>query len=69
MINLAREVVGERSVKVVEYLYKKKDISEFEISKQLKMEVNDARSILYKLFNHNLVSYIRRKDKVKGWYI
>ncbi|MBW2988122.1 hypothetical protein KY318_01310, partial [Candidatus Woesearchaeota archaeon] len=56
-------------VKVVEYLYKKKDISEFEISKQLKMEVNDARSILYKLFNHNLVSYIRRKDKVKGWYI
>ncbi len=69
MMDLAKRVVGEASVLVSEYLYKKKDISEFEISKKLKIEVNDARSILYKLFNYNLVTYIRRKDRVKGWYI
>jgi transcription initiation factor TFIIE subunit alpha len=69
MLTLARNVVGEPAVTVAEYLFKKKDISEFEISKALKIEVNMARSILYRLFNHNLVSYIRRKDKVKGWYI
>ena len=69
MMKLILNVVGEGGVLVAEYLYKKKDISEFEISKKLKIEVNAARSLLYKLFNHNLVTYIRRKDKVKGWYI
>ncbi len=69
MKQFAKRIVGEAAVPVVDYLYKKKDISEFEISKHLKIEVNEARSILYRLFNYNLVTYIRKKDKIKGWYI
>lgn len=69
MFSLAGEVVGEEALGIIDYLWKKADISEFQIAKDLKMEVNMVRSILYKLNNHNLVTYIRRKDKEKGWYI
>ncbi len=69
ILELVHDVVGEPAVLVVEYLWGKQDISEFQIAKDLKFEVNFIRSILYKLNNHNLVSYIRRKDKEKGWYI
>jgi len=69
MYNLAHEVVGERAVLIIAYLQGKADISEFQVAKDLKSEVNAVRSILYKLNNHNLVTYIRKKDKEKGWYI
>lgn len=69
MFDLVHQVVGESAVLVINYLFRKKDISEFQISKDLKAEVNAVRSILYKLNNYNLVTYIRRKDKEKGWYI
>jgi len=69
MENLSREVVGEGAVKIIDYLLGKKDISEFQVAKSLRSEVNGIRSLLYKLHNHNLVTYIRKKDKEKGWYI
>jgi transcription initiation factor TFIIE subunit alpha len=35
----------------------------------LKLEINVVRNMLYRLYHQNLVSFIRRKDKKKGWYI
>jgi transcription initiation factor TFIIE subunit alpha len=54
---------------VVEYLKDKKNISEFKIAESLNEEVNRIRNMLYRLHTHNLVTYIRKKDKLKGWYI
>jgi transcription initiation factor TFIIE subunit alpha len=28
-----------------------------------------TRNMLYRLYDHNLVSFMRKKDKEKGWYI
>ncbi len=63
------EVVGEDVLKVVDYLKDKKNISEFKIAEALDEEVNRVRNMLYRLHTHNLVTYIRKKDKLKGWYI
>tara|TARA_Y100000310_G_scaffold100745_1_gene98631 strand:- start:2682 stop:3320 length:639 start_codon:yes stop_codon:yes gene_type:complete len=63
------EVAGEDTVPLVKYLKDKKNISEFKIAESLKEEVNFTRNMLYRLYHNNLVSFIRKKDKKKGWYI
>jgi transcription initiation factor TFIIE subunit alpha len=64
-----REVVGEDSIKVVEFLKDKKNISDFKIAEKVKTDIHQIRNILYRLYNHNLVTYYRKKDRQKGWYI
>lgn len=64
-----KEVVGEDSLKVVEFLKDKKNISDFKIAEKTKVDIHRIRNILYRLYNHNLVSYYRKKDREKGWYI
>ncbi|NQV08640.1 hypothetical protein HQ529_02170 [Candidatus Woesearchaeota archaeon] len=63
------EIVGEDAVQVVEYLKGKKNISEFKIAEQINSEIHEIRNILYRLHNQHLVTYKRKKDRQKGWYI
>ena len=64
-----KEVAGEDVLPLVQYIKNKKNVSEFKIAEALKIEVNIIRNMLYKLYHANLVSFIRKKDKKKGWYI
>ena len=63
------EVIGEDAVPIVQYLKGKKNISEFKIAECIKAEVNAVRKMLYAMQTSNLVSYYRKKDRQKGWYI
>ena len=63
------EVAGQDVVPLVKILKNKKNVSEFKLAESLKQEVNKTRNMLYRLYDSNLVSFIRRKDKKKGWYI
>ncbi len=63
------QVVGEDVIPVVDYLKEKANISEFKIAEELDEEVNRVRNMLYRLHTVNLVTYVRKKDKLKGWYI
>ncbi len=63
------EVAGEDVVPLVKNLKNKKNVSEFKLAENIKKEVNEIRNMLYRLYDANLVSFIRRKDKKKGWYI
>jgi len=56
-------------VAIVDLLAGKKDVNEFLIAKKLELTINQTRNILYKLSDFGLVSFIRKKDKRKGWYI
>ncbi len=67
--NLLIETVGEDSIEVVNFLKKNKNISEFKIAEQLKIEIHIVRNILYRLHDKHLATYKRKKDKKKGWYI
>src|SRR3989338_850857 len=68
-LNTVSEVVGQDAVPIVQYLKGKKNISEFKIAESIKSEVNSVRKMLYAMQTSNLVSYYRKKDRQKGWYI
>ena len=61
-------IVGKQAEEIVDLLDSKKYVNEFIIAKKLDLTINQTRNILYKVLDHGLVSYIRKKDKRKGWY-
>ncbi len=66
---IIKEVIGNDAVALVQYIRNKLSISEFTIAEVLNLNVNQVRNILYRLNNYGLVSFTRKKDKKKGWYI
>ncbi|MBS3101710.1 hypothetical protein J4204_06295 [Candidatus Woesearchaeota archaeon] len=58
-----KEVIGEDSLKIIEYLKDKKNISDFKIAEKVDKDIHEVRNILYRLYNFNLVSYYRKKDR------
>jgi len=69
IVEVVSELVGEHAMPIVNFLRGKTKISEFIIAEELELEINYTRNVLYKLLEHNIVGFIRRKDKIKGWYI
>ncbi len=66
---VATELVGPESVDILFYLRGKENVSEFIIAEALNLEIHAVRNILYRLFENNLVKFLRKKDKIKGWYV
>ena len=67
--DLVEELAGEGTGEIVDILFGKKNVNEFLIAKKMDLTINQVRNILYKLSADNLVSFERKKDKRKGWYI
>jgi transcription factor E len=61
-------VAGKPAEGLVDLLDSKDYVNEFVIAKKLDFTINQIRNFLYKLSDHGLVSFIRKKDKKKGWY-
>jgi len=61
-------IAGKPAEEIVDMLDGKKYVNEFIIAKKLNLTINQTRNILYKISDHGLVSFIRKKDKRKGWY-
>lgn len=72
-VDVLTEVVSELSgpdvMPLVRALKNKKNVSEFNLAKAIKHEINTTRNMLYRLYDQHLVTFIRKKDKKKGWYI
>lgn len=64
-----KEVAGEEAINIIEYLKSRKNVSEFKIAEVTGYQVNQTRKLLYRMYEHNLVTYKRKKDKEKGWSI
>lgn len=67
--HVVTELVGEEALPIIFYLRGKKQISEFIIAEELDLEIHLVRNLLYRLLEFNIVSFIRKKDRIKGWYI
>ncbi len=63
------EVAGEDVKPLVKALRNKSNVSEIKLASVIKKEINMTRNMLYRLYDQNLVSFTRKKDKKKGWYI
>ena len=67
--SIIEDLINKQSAEIIDLLIGKKNVNEFTIAKNLKLTINQTRNILYKLSDYGLVSFIRKKDKRKGWYI
>ena len=67
--DVIKELVSEEAIPIVLYLIGRTKVSEFTIAQDLDLEIHKARNLLYRLLEHNILSFLRKKDKVKGWYI
>ena len=63
------QVSGADVLPLVDYMRGKKDVSEFIIAKDMEEEIQLIRNQLYRLLDFNLITFWRKKDKQKGWYI
>lgn len=63
------EIAGPDVIPLVKILKNRKNVSEFKLAESIKEEINLTRNMLYRLYSANLVSFTRKKDKKKGWYI
>ena len=69
-LSVVRDLIGVDLVEdVVRELNKKADITDEELATKFQIRLNDIRKILYKLYDNNLASFRRLRDKSTGWYI
>jgi len=66
---LITNIIGEDVLPLIDLIRGKKNVSEFKLAEQLNVTVNQVRNMLYRLSAENLVTFQRKKDKRKGWYI
>ena len=69
MYEVVSEAAGEDTIPVIKFLKDKANVSEFRISENTKITVNRVRNMLYRLQAQNLVTYYKKKDRIKGWYM
>lgn len=68
LIKVARFFGGDEAVKVVETLQRLKDATDDMIAAETGIRLNTVRKILYKLYDHALVSSTRVRNETTGWY-
>jgi len=61
-------IAGKPAEQLASLLNSKKHVNEFVIAKKMDLTINQTRNLLYKISDQGLVSFIRKKDKKKGWY-
>jgi len=66
---IVAKIAGKSSIVIVPILKDKDNVDEFKVAQKAEMTINELRNILYKLHHHDLVSFSRKKDKKKGWFI
>jgi len=69
LIKVAKIIGGEEAVKIVEALSQADEMAEDEIVSKTGVKLNDARKILYRLYEHSIVGLRRTRDKDTGWFI
>jgi transcription initiation factor TFIIE subunit alpha len=60
---------GEEAVQLIAHLKGVEEITDDEIANKTGIRLNSVRKILYKLYDHSLVSLRRTRDPKTGWFI
>jgi len=69
LIKVAEALGEEDAVKLIEILKNADEITDDEIANKTGIRINSIRKILYKLYDHSLVSLRRTRDPKTGWFI
>jgi len=66
---VAEVIGGEEAVQVVDGLKVVHETTDEEIASRTGIRLNSVRKILYKLYDHSLVTLRRSRDQTTGWFI
>ncbi|MBD3173472.1 transcription factor [Candidatus Bathyarchaeota archaeon] len=67
--SIAKVLGGDNGVQIIEILQDRDNITVEEIAEITEIEVNDVRKLLYRFYNHSLITNRRFRDKETGWFI
>jgi len=60
---------GEEGVVILNTVKEVAEITVEEIAEKTEIQINEVRKILYRFYNHSLVTSRRFRDKETGWFI
>jgi transcription initiation factor TFIIE subunit alpha len=69
LMKVAESLGEEEAVKLIEILKNSNETTDDEIANKTGIRLNSIRKILYKLYDHSLVSLRRTRDPKTGWFI
>lgn len=69
LMKVAEALGEEEAIKLIEILKNSNEITDDEIANKTGIRLNSVRKILYKLYDHSLVSLRRTRDSKTGWFI
>ncbi|TRO46800.1 transcription factor [Candidatus Bathyarchaeota archaeon] len=69
LMKVATAMGEEEAVKLIEFIKNVDEITDDEIANNTGIRLNIVRRILYKLYDHSLVSLRRTRDPKTGWFI
>ena len=69
LLKVAEAFGGEDATRVIDILKTVNEITDDEIATKTGIRLNFVRKILYKLYDHSLVSLRRTRDEKTGWFI
>jgi len=68
-IEFIKALWGDEGIAIISFLSENFDVTDEVLSQKTGIKLNDVRKILYSLYENQLVSYKRIRDKTTGWYI
>jgi len=69
LVKVAKALGEEEAVKLIDILKTAEETTDDEIANKTAIRLNSVRKILYKLYDHSLVSLRRTRDPKTGWFI
>ena len=69
LTKIADIIGGEDAVKIINVLKNSDEVTDEEIVEKTGVKLNDVRKILYKFYDHSIVSLRRTRDRKTGWFI
>jgi transcription initiation factor TFIIE subunit alpha len=69
LMKVATAMGEEEAVKLIDFIKSMDEITDDEIANNTGIRLNLVRRILYKLYDHSLVSLRRTRDPKTGWFI
>jgi len=69
LLKIAEALGEEEALKLIEILKDSEETTDDEIANKTGIRLNSVRKILYKLYDHSLVSLRRNRDPKTGWFI
>ena len=69
LTKVAQALGEEEAIKLIDILKNEEETTDDEIATKTGRRLNSVRKILYKLYDHSLVSLRRTRDPKTGWFI